>query len=110
MEWRKSACGTGMPKMSDVNVMKACLLSYWKDVNENNDVSALPLLGLGGVGIGEVSGGGEIKLVAAYGAKARLICDRCVVYKLGLELSFNMAAKVSLGGKEVLWPVWYTLG
>jgi hypothetical protein len=31
VEWRKSACGTGMPKMSEVDVMKAWLLSSWKD-------------------------------------------------------------------------------
>ncbi len=49
-------------------------------------------------------------MVAAYAATARLIYDRCVVYKLGLELSFNVAAKVLLGGKQVLWPVWYALG
>jgi hypothetical protein len=27
-----------MPKMSEVDVMKAWLLSSWKDANENNDV------------------------------------------------------------------------
>jgi hypothetical protein len=45
--------------------------------------------GFGGVGIGEVGGGINIKLATAYGAKAQLICDRCVVHKLGFELSFN---------------------
>jgi hypothetical protein len=52
----------------------------------------------------------EIKFVTAYGATAQLICDRCIVYKLGFELSFNMAAKVSLGAEKVCWPAWYTLG
>ncbi len=59
---------------------------------------------------GEVRGGVEIELVAAYGANAQLICDWCIVYKLGLELSFNVTAKVSLGGKQMRWSVWYTLG
>jgi hypothetical protein len=48
-----------------------------------------------------VRGGVEINFFAAYGAKAQLICDSCIVYKLGFELSFNVAAKVSLGGEQV---------
>jgi hypothetical protein len=54
VEWRKSACGAGMPKISEVHEMKAWLLSSWEDVNENNDVEQQ--LGFGDVGIGEVRG------------------------------------------------------
>ncbi len=39
----------------------------------------------------------EIKFVTA---QAQLICDRCVVYKLGFELRFNVAAIVSWVGKR----------
>ncbi len=67
----------------------------WKDINENKDVEHCQSWDVVVLGWVRWEGGMDIKLVTAYRAKVQLNCDRCVFYRLGFELSFNMPANVS---------------